>query len=456
MTVAELEIDTECVYISSIVLVHKGIYMSNEMALTKILPPDFDHLPTLKRWMMNAFAKIHHGTLFVHLDGQCYACGNDDSMVAHLYIHQPLKMAWRCISKGDLGFAEAHIEGHWTSDDLTQLLKLFLKNRSKLGNSYGGKSVLRTAANYYHKLRKNTLKGSRKNIQYHYDLGNDFYELWLDKSMTYSSALFDSTSSENRDSLQSEATNYNQSLLKAQDNKYLRILSELGDELNADNLATADTSNKTILEVGFGWGGFAEKALEKGYKVDGITLSDEQLAYAQTRLENYESDLNLEIKDYRKVDQQYDHIVSIEMFEAVGEQYWQTYFEMLKRSLKPGGKIVLQIITIKDEFYELYQRRADFIQRYIFPGGMLPSDNILNQLIDNNQLKTTSRLSFGHDYGETLARWEYKFIDALPKLEPLGYDKKFQRMWLYYLGYCQAGFAEERIDVIQLTLEHAE
>ena len=426
--------------------------MNNDMILANALPPRFDHLPALKRWLMKSLAKIHHGKLLVHLDGHCYACGNDESMVAHLYIHQPLKMAWRCISKGDLGFAEAYLEGDWTSDDVTQLLKLFLKNRNKLGNSYGGKSILRIAANFYHKLRKNSIKGSRKNIQYHYDLGNDFYKLWLDESMTYSSALFladqNISDTEADNNIGINDTKYEQSLAIAQDNKYQRIL----DEIKTDDKSV---DNQTILEVGFGWGGFAEKAIDSGYNVHGITLSDEQLEYANTRLEKSKDKVSLEIKDYREINQQYDHIVSIEMFEAVGEHYWQTYFEMLKRSLKPGGKIVLQIITIKDEFYELYQRRADFIQRYIFPGGMLPSDEILSNLIDKNQLKTTNRISFGHDYGETLARWETQFLKVVPEMEALGYDERFQRMWRYYLGYCQAGFEEERIDVIQLTLEHS-
>lgn len=422
--------------------------MNNEVTFGNALPPSFDHLPALKRWLMKSLAKIHHGKLYVHLDDHCYACGNDDSMIAHLYIHQPVKMTWRCISKGDLGFAEAYLEGDWTSDDVTQLLKLFLKNRGSLGKTYGGKSLLRVAANLYHKLRKNSIKGSRKNIQFHYDLGNDFYKLWLDESMTYSSALF-KPSQAIEDSNSVFITNkYQHSLAFAQENKYQRILNELNEE-------SQSTEGKTILEVGFGWGGFAEKALTEGYKLHGITLSDEQLEYANKRLVDSKDRTHLEIRDYREIDQQYDHIVSIEMFEAVGEHYWQTYFEMLKRSLKPGGKIVLQIITIKDEFYDLYQRRADFIQRYIFPGGMLPSDKILASLVDKNQLEITNRISFGHDYGETLARWETKFLEVIPKMENLGYDKRFQRMWRYYLGYCQAGFEEERIDVVQLTLTHS-
>jgi len=411
--------------------------MNNDAILTSALPPTFDHLPALKRWLMKSLAKIHHGKLLVHLDGDCYACGNDDSIVANLHIHHPLKMTWRCISKGDLGFAESYLEGDWSSDDLTKLLKLFLKNRANLGKTYGGKSILRIASNLYHKMRKNSLKGSRKNIQYHYDLGNDFYQLWLDKSMTYSSALFNPTVAD-------ENSLHSQSLHEAQDNKYQRIL----DELNA-------IKDQTILEVGCGWGGFAEKALKQGHNVHGITLSDEQLDYANQRLASYDNKSQLEIKDYRELNKKYDHIVSIEMFEAVGEQYWQTYFDMLKRSLKPNGKIVLQIITMKEEYFDLYQRRADFIQRYIFPGGMLPTEEILSDLAAKNKLKITNRIGFGHDYAETLARWEQQFLQVIPEMEALGYDKRFQRMWKYYLGYCQAGFVEERIDVVQLTLTHS-
>lgn len=409
--------------------------MSNEVTLGA-LPPSFDHLPAMKRWLMKSLAKIHHGTLFVHLDGNCYACGNDDSIVANLHIHHSLKMTLRCITKGDLGFAESYLEEDWSSPDLTQLLILFLKNRGQLGNTYGGKSLLRIASNIYHKLRKNSLKGSRKNIQYHYDLGNDFYQLWLDKSMTYSSALFtsDISSIDSQEKL---------TLEQAQKNKYQRIINEINPD-----------KGDSILEVGFGWGGFAEIALKTDCKVHGITLSEEQLNYAKKRLEEHAEKAIFEIKDYREVNQQYNHIVSIEMFEAVGEKYWQTYFEMLKRSLKPDGKIVLQIITIKDQYYELYQRRADFIQRYIFPGGMLPSDSILDDLVTNNNLQIENKISFGDDYKETLARWEKKFKQVIPEMEALNYDKRFQRMWLYYLGYCQSGFEAERIDVIQLTLTH--
>lgn len=421
--------------------------MNNQATHSGNIPPSFDHLPAFKRWLMKSFAKIRHGKLIVNIDGETFVCGQDDSIIANLNIHKPLKMTWRCITKGDLGFAESFLEGEWNTDDLTKLLTLFLRNRGHLGKIYGGKSLLRVTANLYHKFRKNSLKGSRKNIQQHYDLGNDFYELWLDESMTYSSGLFLNKTPNNDSSIAIDHDGI--SLSQAQDNKYKRILDEL-------NVKEGDS----ILEVGCGWGGFAQKAIEKGCYVHGITLSQRQLDFANERLSKTQSKFqdkaHLEIRDYREIKQKYEHIVSIEMFEAVGEIYWQTYFEMLKRSLKAEGKIVLQIITIKDEYYELYQRRADFIQRYIFPGGMLPTEEILSSLVEKNGLQITNQINFGHDYGETLARWEDEFMQVIPELEKLAYDKRFQRMWLYYLGYCQAGFEEERIDVIQLTLTHSD
>lgn len=424
--------------------------MNNELILEHALPPHFDHLPRFKRWLLKGLAKIKKGKLYIHVDDECYACGEDDSLIAHIHIHEPYKMAWRVLSKGDIGFAESYLDNFWSSDDPTTLLKLLLKNRGEIAKNITGMSLLRTGINAYHRMRKNSLKGSRKNIEYHYDLGNDFYELWLDESMSYSSALFveDNEKSERKwggvSNTHKKHYSTAESLVSAQQAKYQRIL----DELDAK-------PHQAILEIGCGWGGFAEKALENGNTVHGITLSHEQLAYANKRLEKYGDQAKLEIKDYRFIENQYDHIVSIEMFEAVGLEYWQSYFEILKRSLKPGGKIVLQIITIKDEYFEEYRNRADFIQRYIFPGGMLPSEEKLLNLAEKNNLDVCKKINFGLDYGETLARWEKRFLEATPELEKLGYDQRFQLMWRYYLAYCQAGFEEQRIDVVQLTLEHS-
>lgn len=421
--------------------------MNNELILKHALPPHFDHLPTFKRWLLQALAKIKTGKLYIHIDNDCYVCGEEDSLVAHIHIHEPYKMTWRVLTKGDIGFAESYLDNFWSSDDPTTLLKLLLKNRGEIAKNITGMSLLRAGINAYHRMRKNSLKGSRKNIEYHYDLGNDFYKLWLDETMSYSSALFDEKNAKKWGGVSNTSRKHyspSESLLQAQQAKYQRILDELQAKPQDD-----------VLEIGCGWGGFAEKALEAGNDVHGITLSHEQLAYAKRRLDKYGDRVKLEIKDYRFIEKKYDHIVSIEMFEAVGMQYWQSYFEILKRSLKPGGKIVLQIITIKDEYFEEYRNRADFIQRYIFPGGMLPSEEKLLNLAESNDLNVSNKINFGLDYGETLARWEKRFLEVTPELEKLGYDQKFQRMWRYYLAYCQAGFEEQRIDVVQLTMEHA-
>ncbi len=404
--------------------------ISNEQVLSRALPPSFDHLPRVKRWLMTALAKVHHGRLMVYLDGKHYLCGNDDSMQAMIRIHKPFKMAQRCLLRGDLGFAESYLAGEWSTDDLNALLNLLLRNREKIGKPMTGQQLLRKGANLYHRLRKNSRIGSLRNIEYHYDLGNDFYAEWLDKSMTYSSALFTDSSLVSTDDLQ-----------RAQINKYQRILDQLGAE-----------KGKNILEIGCGWGGFAETAIQAGHHVNGITLSSEQLIYAKNRLAKYGDKAQMQLQDYRDVTATYDSIVSIEMFEAVGENYWDTYFEILEKCLKPGGKAVLQIITISDEHFENYRSRPDFIQRYIFPGGMLPSESRLQSQIDKTNLQCSNKFNFGKDYARTLLEWDKAFVRAMPTLRKLGYDERFERMWRYYLAYCEAGFNEERIDVVQWTL----
>lgn len=406
------------------------------MQIQQTLPLPLDlHLhqfSLLRRWFLSALTRIHTGQLNLFIDGKHFQCGEKNSaLTASIHIHRPIALAYKAIMRGDLGFAESYMAGDWGSDDLSQLLTLLLRNRENIGKDFNGNKWLRIGSKIYHRLRKNDLQGSKKNIEYHYDLGNDFYAAWLDKSMTYSSALF---------------IGDNDNLQTAQNHKYQRILDQLG----------SSTVSQDILEIGCGWGGFAEKALQAGHRVHGITLSEEQCAYAQKRLINFGGKAHIEIRDYRHLDQQYDHIVSIEMFEAVGEEYWETYFETVQRSLKPGGKAVLQIITIGDEWFETYRRKADFIQRYIFPGGMLPSISKLHALIDNTDLTLSNTYHFGKDYAETLRQWHESFIEAQPTLENLAYDKRFEYMWRYYLAYCEAGFNEGRIDVIQITLTKPE
>ncbi len=397
---------------------------------TTLNPPSvtrFDHLPTLKRWLLATLARIQHGRLNIHLDGEYYVLGHSDELHASIHIHRPFRLAWKCLTKADLGFGEAYIAGDWSSEHPVDLLTLLLRNWEQFGKVLDDRKLLREPANWFHRLRRNSVRNSRKNIAHHYDMGNDFYREWLDSTMTYSSALY---------------TAPDLTLEQAQQAKYQRIL----DELQAQ-------PGQTILEIGCGWGGFAELAAESGCQVHGITLSNEQLAWAQQRLAHFGEQTVLELRDYRHLEGTYDHIVSIEMFEAVGEQYWETYFQTLQRHLKPGGRAVLQIITIGDEWFDMYRSRADFIQRYIFPGGMLPSPAKLDKLVANSRLKQINHLSFGHDYAHTLREWDTRFVAALSTLRPLGYDQRFERLWRYYLAYCEAGFTENRIDVIQLTLE---
>ena len=276
-------------------------------------------------------------------------------------------------------------------------------------------------------FRKNSMKGSRKNISAHYDLGNDFYELWLDSTMTYSSALYKSE---------------DESIETAQHNKYDRIISKLG------------TNSGNIIEIGCGWGGFAERALQQGdYGYKGITLSTEQHIYAQQRLNN--SKANFVIEDYRIQQNKFDHIVSIEMFEAVGEKYWKTYFSKVKGLLAQKGKAVIQTITIADDMFETYRTSADMIRTYIFPGGMLPSKSVLNELTKNAELKCQDMFAFGQDYAKTLNIWLNKFNQNISPIKQLGYDDAFIRLWQFYLAGCVATFRTARTDVVQLELSHA-
>lgn len=401
--------------------------MPLETTLSSPLMADFGHLPTLKRWLMSVLARIQHGRLTIHLDGERYVVGYSDELHATIHIHHPLRLALKCLGKGDLGFGEAYVAGDWSSDNPAALLTLLLRNWEMFGNTLDKRKLLRKPANWWHNWRRNSVRNSRKNIAHHYDMGNDFYRAWLDPSMTYSAALY---------------TAPTLTLEQGQRAKYQRILDELQVQ-----------AGQTILEIGCGWGGFAELAAQRGCKVHGITLSSEQLAWAQQRLARFGEQTQMELRDYRHLTGTYDHIVSVEMFEAVGEQYWDTYFQTLQRHLKPGGRAVLQIITIGDAWFETYRSRADFIQRYIFPGGMLPCESRLATLAADNNLKQINHLSFGKDYARTLVEWDQRFTTALPALRLLGYDQRFERLWRYYLAYCEAGFNEERIDVIQTTLE---
>ena len=335
----------------------------------------------------------------------------------------------RTLRQGAMGFAESYMDGEWSSPDLAKLLILLNGNMTMLQQSIGKNRFTQWINRIIHILRPNTREGAKRNIHAHYDLGNEFYALWLDATMTYSSALF-------RDS--------QQTLRDAQNEKY-RALAASTDIGPDDH----------VLEIGCGWGGFAEfAAREIGCKVTGITISNEQLAFAKNRIAmaGLQDKVDFKFCDYRDLTEKYDRIVSIEMFEAVGESYWPTYFDQVHASLKPGGKAGLQIITIAKERFDSYRKKTDFIQRYIFPGGMLPSPERLDGEFANADLKLVAREDFAADYARTLAEWRYRFLEVWPEVQALGFDARFRNMWEYYLAYCEAGFTTQSIDVSHFTL----
>ena len=328
------------------------------------------------------------------------------------------------LARGDIGFGEAYVDGHWDTPDLTGLLTLLANNREVLKKALYGSWRALLAARLRHWANCNSRTGSRRNIMAHYDLGNDFYRLWLDETMSYSSAL-DAAGND---------------LAAAQRAKYRRILRRL-----------AARPGETVLEIGCGWGGFAEMAAADGLQVTGLTLSPAQLDWARRRVATAE----FRLQDYRDVSECYDHVVSIEMFEAVGERWWPTYFRTIARALKPGGRAVVQSIVVRDDLFASYRRGTDFIQQYIFPGGMLPSRAAFRQAAAKQGLAVRDEFRFGRDYARTLAEWRRAFEANWPQIEALGFDARFRRLWRLYLAYCEAGFLAGSIDVVQFELCHA-
>lgn len=329
---------------------------------------------------------------------------------------------------GDLGLAEAYMDGQWETTDLMAFLELGLFNLQTFQVDKPGRLKWLIDA-FVHALRRNTRAGARRNIQYHYDLGNAFYKLWLDETLTYSSALFERS---------------DQPLVEAQRNKYRALIRKL--ELKPEH---------HLLEIGSGWGGFAlYAARETGCRITGITLSEEQLKEARARAAaaGLAERVKFELVDYRDVQGQFDRIVSIEMFEAVGERYWDAYFRAVHDRLKPGGRAAFQIITIEDAGFEHYRNTVDFIQRYIFPGGMLPSPSVWEACVQRAGLKTESRDFHGKDYARTLRLWDQNVHKAEPEIRQQGFDARFLRMWHYYLAYCHAGFDVGHVDLMHTVL----
>ncbi len=389
-------------------------------------PLDTRRFPASAQMALRLLARLRRGTLSVIWpDGQQSSHGEGEP---HARIRlRDFEVIGAALNRGDIGFAETYIDGHWTTDDLASLLALFIANRDEVSAVIYGSWWGRLMYRLQHWRNRNTRDQSRRNIAAHYDLGNTFYRLWLDPSMTYSSALF---------------THEQMSLHEAQIAKYQRVI----DEIDAP-------AGGRILEIGCGWGGFAEQAVRQGLNVKGLTLSTEQLAFATQRLAGQTpGSAEFVLQDYRDEQGQYDGIASIEMFEAVGEQYWDQYFQTVRRSLKPGARAVIQVITIADALFDAYRRTPDFIQTYIFPGGMLPSPTEFRKRAQKAGLEVEHGLAFGHDYARTLREWRQVYMSQLDTVQAQGFDARFQRMWEFYLAYCEAAFAGGNTDVYQFTL----
>lgn len=338
----------------------------------------------------------------------------------------------RLFTQGDLGLARSYRDGDWSSPDLTALLELGIANDSSWGDSFIGTAFARRVLRLFHAANANTRRGSRRNIAAHYDLGNRFYSQWLDSSMLYSSALY---------------RQKHQSLEAAQAAKLERIC----ELLDLQSLPPG----ARVLEIGCGWGALAVAMAQRSdIHVTALTLSKEQLAHAQERVASagLSDRIELRLQDYRDVEGQFDRIVSIEMIEAVGERYWPIYFDTLRSRLKPGGHAVLQAITIDDEVFKQYRQTPDFIQTFIFPGGMLPSVAALHEQAERTGMKLVSNEAFGSSYARTLVEWRERFFARWSEIEPLGFDAAFKRLWHYYLCYCEAGFNAGRVDVHLVTV----
>ncbi len=386
-------------------------------------------LPRLARLAARLAMNIKYGSLDAEFpDGRVLRIrGTEPGPHGTLMIND-----WRffkmVIQGGDVGVGEAYMAGYWTSPDVTTFLEVFCINQESTIDAMRGSPVTRFLLSVRHWLNSNTKRGSKRNISAHYDLGNAFYKEWLDPSMTYSSAIY---------------TNETNNLEQAQNEKYASLVRQTGIH-----------PEHSVLEIGCGWGGFAEYVGKMvGAHVKALTISREQFDYAKERI--FKAGLNEKVdivfQDYRDERGMFDRIASIEMFEAVGEKYWPTYFKQLARCLKPGGKAGLQIITIQDRMFEDYRRGTDFIQRYIFPGGMLPPPGRLTAIGKSLGLDLTDQKIFGQDYARTLAEWRERFVVAWPRIRPLGFDERFKRLWEFYMHYCEAGFRAGNIDVRQMV-----
>ncbi|MXQ07351.1 methyltransferase domain-containing protein [Alphaproteobacteria bacterium GH1-50] len=387
-------------------------------------------LPRYFATTFNLAKRLRNGRLdFTLPDGRVFSVdAPNPGPFAHIDIHNPDVFA-RLVREGDLGFSDAYLDGWWSTPDLQAFMDVIHADNDELYEQFPGMGLVRAFERLRHWMNSNSRRQAKKNISYHYDLGNDFYSLWLDDTMTYSSALFETGQ---------------ESLEKAQTRKYQSMVDEMG-------VGPGDH----VLEIGCGWGGFAEYAArERGLKVTGLTISREQHDYAVARMERAGLSDKVEIKlqDYRDERGTYDGVASIEMFEAVGEKYWPVYFNTVKNCLKAGRNATLQIITVEDHRFEAYRKGVDFIQKYIFPGGMLPSPSVLRSEVEKAGLQVKRSIEFGESYSQTLRRWHDTFNARWSEVSLLGFDDRFRRMWNFYLTSCAAGFHAGSIDVTQITV----
>lgn len=401
--------------------------MNSTTAPTFTLPSD---APAAARSVLRLLRRLRHGTLTVQLpDGRSQCFGSGAAPHAALSLRSWAPCA-RALKSGDIGFAESFIAGEWTTPNLADLLRVLVRNRREVEDVIYGRWWGRALYRLRHLLNRNTRANSRRNIHAHYDLGNAFYELWLDGTMNYSSAWFDG--------------DFDQPLAQAQHAKVRRAL-RMADVQSGDR----------VLEIGCGWGALAEMAaVEFSAQVTGVTLSTEQLGYARARLAWTGQTADLRLQDYRDItDGAFDAICSIEMVEAVGREYWPTYFATVARLLKPGGRACIQSIVIADELWPRYIGSTDFIQQYIFPGGCLPCPREFRRHAEAAGLRVVDEFAFGADYAETLRRWRERFLAERTRVLALGFDERFIRTWEFYLAYCEAAFDEANCDVVQFTLQ---
>ncbi|MCP5088512.1 MAG: class I SAM-dependent methyltransferase [Rhodobacteraceae bacterium] len=388
----------------------------------------------LPQYFIQAFAvlkKIRKGAIELALpDGRVFrAEGPEPGPVGRVDVVAP-DVFTRLVRDGDMGFSDSYLDGGWTSPDLQAFLDAVLLNNKEVANGYPGSALLRAFERLRHWMNSNTKAQAKKNISYHYDLGNKFYTKWLDKTMTYSSALFETGQED---------------LANAQTRKYESLCDQMGMQ-----------SGDHLLEIGCGWGGFAEYAAgQRGAKLTCLTISREQHDFTRERISKagLADQVEVVMRDYREETGSYDGIASIEMFEAVGEKYWPTYFSTVHNCLKPGKKASLQIITMADDLFPNYRKTVDFIQKHIFPGGMLPSQMALREQIDQSGLRFIRSKEFGESYSITLRRWHETFNAQWNEIAEMGFDQRFRNMWNFYLTSCAAGFHAGTTDVTQVTMQ---